>query len=586
MLIMAGNNYKNIAEVLIDQGLLKQKDYLLLKDEAEKLNKSIDELILEKRIVDDEGFIMAKAEFLNLPYVDLREENIPINVLRLIPEEAAVFYRFIPFAREDDELKIAMVDPEDIKALEALKFISLKDKFKPRICLTSKASFNESIRQFKVMKTEIEQVLEGVEGEGKKEDDSYLSIKETAEKIVEETPVSKVVDIILRHALDGRASDIHIEPEEKEIRVRFRVDGVLHASLFLPRRLHMSIVSRIKILSNLKIDEHRRPQDGRFRMAIDGKPIDFRVSTLPTSGGEKVVMRVLDKSVGLQSLESLGLWGKGYKIIAENLKKPYGMILITGPTGSGKSTTLYALLNILNQEGTNIITLEDPVEYYIEGVNQSEVKPEIGYTFAAGLRAILRQDPNVIMVGEIRDRETAELATHAALTGHIVLSTLHTNDAVGVIPRLVDMGIEPFLLTSALNAIIAQRLVRRICDKCVEQYVPPRGISDLIKKELADVPEEVKKDLLKSEQTDDLFKLFRGKGCKQCGNKGTKGRVAIFEILSMSKELEDIVIKSPVDNLIRKEALRQGMVTMKQDGILKVLKGATTIEEVLRATAE
>lgn len=577
--------YKNIAEVLTEQGLLLKKDYVLIAKEAEMTGKSMEDIILAKKLVDEDGMVLARAKFLNLPYVDLREENIPISVLKLIPEEAITFYRFIPFSRNNDEIRIAMIDPEDIKALEALKFITLKNRLRPVIYLTSLSSFNESIRQFKAMRTEIEKVLETVKEE-KKVEDFVGSKEDAAEKIVEETPVSKVVDIILRHALDGKASDIHIEPEEKEIRVRFRVDGVLHASLFLPKRLHLAIVSRVKILSNLKIDEQRRPQDGRFRAVIDGKAIDFRVSTLPTSGGEKVVMRVLDKSVGLQSLESLGLWGKDFETVNANLKKPYGMVLITGPTGSGKSTTLYALLNILNQEGTNIITLEDPVEYYIEGVNQSEVKPEIGYTFAAGLRSILRQDPNVIMVGEIRDRETAELATHAALTGHIVLSTLHTNDSVGVIPRLVDMGIEPFLVTSALNVVIAQRLVRRICDKCIEEYAAPRGISEMITMELDKIVDKDKKTLYKKEHGKDYYKLYRGKGCKYCGNKGTKGRVAVYEVLSMTKKLEDIVIKSPVDNVIRAEAVNQGMTTMKQDGVLKSLKGLTTIEEALRVTME
>lgn len=569
---------------MAEQGLLREKDYLLLVKEAEVSGKSVEEIIAAKKLIDDDGLILAKAKFLNLPYVDLREENIPINVLRLIPEEAITFYKFIPFSKNNDEVKIAMVDPEDIKALEALKFIILKNKFKPVIYLTSAASFNESIRQFRAMRTEIDKVLETAQEE-KKTEDLGENKEDAAEKIVEETPVSKVVDIILRHSLDGKASDIHIEPEDKETRVRFRVDGVLHASLFLPKRLHLAIVSRIKILSNLKIDEQRRPQDGRFRAIIDGRAIDFRVSTLPTSGGEKVVMRVLDKSVGLQSLESLGLWGKDFEIVNANLKKPYGMVLITGPTGSGKSTTLYALLNILNQEGINIITLEDPVEYYIEGVNQSEVKPEIGYTFAAGLRSILRQDPNVIMVGEIRDRETAELATHAALTGHIVLSTLHTNDSVGVIPRLVDMGIEPFLVTSALNVVIAQRLVRRICDKCIEEYAPPRGISEMITMELDKIADKEKRALFKKEPGKD-YRLFRGKGCKYCGNKGTRGRVAVYEVLSMTKKMEDIVIKSPVDNIIRAEAVNQGMTTMKQDSILKSLKGLTTIEEALRVTME
>jgi type II secretory ATPase GspE/PulE/Tfp pilus assembly ATPase PilB-like protein len=366
------------------------------------------------------------------------------------------------------------------------------------------------------------------------------------------------------------------------VRVRYRQDGILHNSLILPKKIGPAVVSRIKILSNLKIDEKRKPQDGRFRIIEKGKQIDLRVSSLPVSMGEKVVMRVLDKEKGLLDLENLGVTGRNYEIIKESIFEPYGMVLITGPTGSGKSTTLYAVLKILNKEGVNIITLEDPVEYAIEGINQSQVKPEIGYTFATGLRSILRQDPDIIMVGEIRDRETAELAVHAALTGHVVLSTLHTNDSVGAIPRLIDMGIEPFLIASSLRAVAAQRLVRRICELCKEEVKITEAIRNTIEKNLSQIPENQKKDL-------DLsggIKIYKGKGCLKCGGTGMKGRVGIFEVFYIDDEIINLLGGKVEEEVLRKTVKNQGMITMKQDGILKVLKGITTLEEIERATEE
>jgi len=556
-----------------------------LKESGEN-NSDIFDVLIKKKDVSEEEITKAKSKFLNVPYVDLKNRIIDNNALKLIPEKAALFYGFMPFEIKDGLLKVAMVNPNNIDAVDALKFISIGHNINTEIYLASKSNFDFSIKQYRTLNEELKDVLKSV--------DQQIIVKEEAEKkkakiekITDEAPVSRIVDIILAHAIEGRASDIHIEPTESELRIRYRLDGILHDSLILPKKISPAVVSRIKILSNLKIDETRKPQDGRFRFIVPNgfgleRSIDLRVSTFPTVTGEKVVMRVLDSSSDISSLENLGVWKKGLKIINENIEKPFGIILITGPTGSGKSTTLYAILKILNKEGVNIVTLEDPVEYFMAGVNQSQIQPEIGYTFASGLRSILRQDPDIIMVGEIRDKETAELATHAALTGHLVLSTLHTNNSIGVIPRLIDMGIEPFLISSSLNVAVAQRLVRKICDYCREETKPSPGAEELIKRELKGIPDDQKKDL----DIKGGIKLFYGKGCKECKQSGFTGRTGLYEVLSMTPELELLMSSKISDAEIVKEAKRQGMITMKQDGVMKALKGLTTVEEVFRVTED
>jgi type IV pilus assembly protein PilB len=408
--------------------------------------------------------------------------------------------------------------------------------------------------------------------------------EEVAERVMAEAPITKIVAVMLRHAQEGMASDIHIEPSENEVRIRFRVDGILYTSIILPKNIHSSVATRIKILSNLKIDETRIPQDGRFHSVIDGKKIDFRVSTFPTSFGEKVVLRLLDPTIGLLNFEQLGLSGYNLKVMQEGIERPFGMILITGPTGSGKTTTLYAILNVLNQTGVNIVSLEDPIEYNIEGINQSQIKPEIGYTFASGLRSILRQDPDIKMVGEIRDEETADLATHSALTGHIVLSTLHTNNAIGVIPRLIDMGVSGFLLPSAVNIAMAQRLIRRLCPQCKKEVDPLPRAKEMIEKELAQIPEQTRKEYL--DILNKGIKIWEAPGCKFCAGKGTKGRIAIYEALHMTPQLDRIIIEGVTETKILEESRRQGMLTMRQDGFLKVLAGTVSLEEVLEAVEE
>lgn len=390
--------------------------------------------------------------------------------------------------------------------------------------------------------------------------------------------IPEIVAASLFLAIRMKASDIHIEAEQESVRLRFRIDGILHDILKVPYFLHAPLVSRIKILSKMKIDEQRVPQDGRFDVVIDERQVDLRVSTMPTVHGEKVVMRLLDKSEGVLSLEQLGVTGSNFDRLVENIDKPYGIILSTGPTGSGKSTTLYAVLTRISKPGVNIITLEDPVEYELPGVNQAQVKPQIGFTFAEGLRSVLRQDPNIIMVGEIRDLETAAMATHAALTGHLVLSTLHTNDAAGALPRLINMGVEPFLITSSINAVIGQRLVRKICDDCREPAAIPPAIKTFVQKELSEVPS----GQLKNINVEQLV-FYHGKGCTKCSN-GYRGRIGIFEVLAMSDKIEELAVRKARATEIKNAAIEAGMITMMQDGLIKTLKGITTIDEVMRVT--
>jgi len=418
-------------------------------------------------------------------------------------------------------------------------------------------------------------------GSGLTEAERIVQIEETA-AVAEEAPIIKIVASTLRSAVEENASDIHIEPQRARLRIRFRVDGDLKEITSLPLELHQPVISRVKVLSNLKIDENRVPQDGRFRTLVFGRDIDFRVSTFPTPVGEKVAIRVLDPTVGLKGVDNLGLSGHNAALVSAALARPYGMILVSGPTGSGKTTTIYALLQILNKETVNVVSLEDPVEYFVDGLNQSQVRPEIGYDFASGLRQVVRQDPDVIMVGEVRDTETAKLAVHAALTGQIVLSTLHTNNAAAVIPRLIDMKVEPFLLPSSLNLMLSQRLVRRLCNSCKKPEAAPQNIQEIIENELNKLPADTKKGLNYKKP----YQVYRAPGCKVCKGKGAVGRVAMFEVLAMTRELENIISAGVSEGKIIDEAKRQGMITLRQDGILKALEGLVGIEEVLRESTE
>ena len=573
-----------LIEYLVKQSIINKEKAGQLEYEAKTSGKREDEIILEKGILTEAPLFEFKSKNLKIPLRTVIADDIPLKVLGLIPYDSAKYYKMIPLEKKDSRVEVGMVCPEDLQAQEALKFLFRQQKFSYSIFLITPTVFENLSKQYQSLKKEVTKALEELEVEMDNGGTEKVPVKrEEFERMAEEAPVTKMVAVILRHAVEGKASDIHIEPTKKESKIRFRLDGILHASLFLPLKIHPAVVARIKILSNLKIDETRLPQDGRFGITVGQKNVDFRVSTFPTALGEKVVLRVLDPQESSMSLEGLGLERRNFEILKRAIARPYGMILVTGPTGSGKTTTLYAVLHILNQEGVNIITLEDPIEYFIEGVNQSQVKSEIGYTFATGLRHILRQDPDIVMVGEIRDQETAVLATQASLTGHLVLSTLHTNNALGVIPRLIDLGVAPFLLPPSLSVCIAQRLVRRLCQYCKKEVSPNPKIKEMIIRDFESLPSLMKKEaggLLKS------FKIYEPAGCKKCNPNGYSGRIGLYEILEMTPELSEIVLKEPTESRIKEEAFRQGMITMKQDGILKILEGVTSVEEVLRAAEE
>jgi type IV pilus assembly protein PilB len=537
--------------------------------------------------VDEMGSdaLRKKAASLKVAFLEKIPRDIHPSVVNIIPSEVAEKHGLAAFEKKGNVLKVGMIDPQNINALNVLRFIAEKEKLEVEVYLVSDEMQREILRSGVGPTEMVNEAVQSYkddfvldEASGSKDDD-----RKKTEQILKDAPVTKLVQVLISHAIEGHASDIHIEPMDHDYRVRFRVDGILHISLIFPKEIGPAVVSRIKILSNLKIEEKRKPQDGRFRLNIDGKDVDFRVSTLPVLLGEKVVMRILDKEEGLADLETLGLMGSSLENIKEAIKESFGMILLTGPTGSGKSTTLYALLKILNREERNIVTLEDPIEYNLEGLNQSQIKPEIGYTFASGLRTVLRQDPNVIMVGEIRDSETAELAVHAALTGHLMFSTLHTNTAIGAIPRLIDMGIEQFLLASSLRMVMAQRLVRKICPECREKKKISVAIKNRILEEIKNVSDgELKKYGIESR---DDFSFYHSKGCERCNDTGFMGRVALYEAVPINEKIKDIIVENRgSESLIKAESERAGFLSMKQDGILKALLGETTIEEVERVS--
>ncbi len=575
---------KSFLDFLVEKKIISTSSAEELDKEIKGTNKTMEEVISEKNLIKEEDLCIFKSQFLKIPYKNLSDFEIEPEIFRIVPLETVQHYRFIPLAIDSKKkiLEAGMLNPNDVNAKEALKFLAHRNNLTPKIFIIGITDFQNILKKYATLKGEVKEALDKLKQEIVEEKHkSPATEKEQIEKIAEEAPISKVVALIIKHALEQRASDIHIEPGEKTTRVRYRVDGVLHVNLTLPLRIHPAIVSRIKILSNLKIDETRKPQDGRFFTDIDGKKIDFRVSTLPTYSGEKVVMRILDPTVGLKSLSDLGLEGRNLDVLNLAIGKPNGMILVTGPTGSGKTTTLYSILHILNQEGVNIVSLEDPIEYYIDGVSQSQVRPEIGYTFANGLRSILRQDPDKIMVGEIRDSETAMLAVHAALTGHLVLATLHTNDAIGVIPRLIDMGVDKYLIPSTLILAIAQRLVQRLCPESKKEVKPSEEILELIESQLKEIGSEI----LNRHNIKKPYILYEPQVSKDCP-KGTKGRVGVFEIVEMTSQLEEIILKDPSELKIKEEAKRQGATSMLQDGIMKALRGIVGLEEVRNEVEE
>lgn len=579
---------KTLLQALLREKLLSEELSKKLLQEASLSGKQVEDLVVDRRLVQEEQLGAAKAKALGIPFKQFQSIEVTEETLALIPEQTVRNYKVVPISKTNDLLVVGMLHPDDTKAQEAVKFIAKQLKLNVGVYLISQSFLDSILRRYSPYKTEVEIAVRALNVENDSEGQRIVALDEKRGKsVTEEAPIIKIVASTLKEAVYQNASDIHIEPQRTRLRVRFRLDGDLQEVATFPIALHQPIVSRVKILSSLKIDETRIPQDGRFRTVLLGRDIDFRVATFPTPAGEKVAIRVLDPQVGLRGLPDMGLLGRNLRVIEAGIAKPYGMVLITGPTGSGKSTTLYALMNMMNKEDVNIVSLEDPVEYFIDGLNQSQVKPEIGYDFASGLRQILRQDPDVIMVGEIRDQETAGLAVHAALTGHIVLSTLHTNNSLGVVPRLIDMKVEPFLIPASVNLMLAQRLVSRLCDACKKPNRASPELQAIIAKTLDALSEEVVKEL--KEQHIPFagpFSTYRAAGCAECHNKGVTGRIALFEVLEMTPELEAVVNANPTEQKILTEAKRQGMTNLRQDGIIKALKGVVSIEDVLRETNE
>jgi len=572
---------KELFNLLREEKLIKEEIGQKLLREARASAKSLEDLIYERNLIPEQKIAEVKSRYLGVPYKKFNLEEIEPRLLKIISEDTSRTYKVVPIKIEGDTLIVGMLNPDDTRAQNALKFIARREDLNLGVYLITPSDLEKVWRKYSPYQTEIEKALQVI-GEIKAPSTQKVVELEKAISAEEEAPIIKIVASTLKEAVEVQASDIHIEPQQNYLRIRFRIDGKLKQVSSLPSELHRPIISRIKVLSNLKLDETRIPQDGRFRTVIYGKHIDFRVATFPTPLGEKVAIRILDPTVGLKGLYELGLEGPNLEATLEALSKPYGMILISGPTGSGKTTSLYALLQKLNQEEVNVVSLEDPVEYFIEGISQSQIKEDIGYSFASGLRQVVRQDPDVIMVGEIRDEETAGLAIQAALTGHILLSTIHTNDAVGVIPRLLDLKVRPFLLPSSLILMLAQRLVARICPFCKKEVQVSEQVQDIIEQELNNLPEKIKSEILGKYQRP--YVLYKGTGCPKCMGKGLKGRIGIFEVLKMTSQLASIIEQGFSREKAEQEAKRQGMITLRQDGIIKALRGETTIEEVLRQT--
>ena len=583
----------NLLTLLSDRGLLTPKQVTAFGDEVRASGHPLEE-ILHKAGISQEEILKVKGEYYNLPTRDLGEGKIPFEILRYIPEESATYYGLAPLAIESGVLEVGLLDPDNIEARDALNFISSKAGLPYKIYIISETDFGSIIKQYRGLTGEVGKALNELESELDTDDaagakssfgseqeietvgkDSVVEKQEdgSAATITEDAPVTKIVATILRYAIEGGASDIHIEAMSDHSRVRFRVDGSLTTSLTLPSKVHSAVVARIKVLSNMRLDEKRKPQDGRFSAHVDGQKIDLRVSTFPTYYGEKVVMRILGVAVKAWTLDSMGFSDRDLELVRNAIKKPYGMILISGPTGSGKSTTLYAMLNEVDREHHNVLSLEDPIEYNIDGVSQSQVKPEIGYSFAAGLRTTLRQDPDIIMVGEIRDKETAQLAVQAALTGHLVLSTIHTNNAAGIVPRLLDMGVDPFLIPPTLILGIAQRLVRTLCPGGGEKVPVKDSLKVMLDQEFADLPPEHKKFLPPMEY------VYRAKPTPDCPN-GTRGRAAVFEVMEMNSPLEKAILAHSPEDEIFAISRKNGMLTMKEHAIIKSVAGQVPFEEV------
>jgi len=574
-------------EELAKRGLINGNQIGEIKSRAKKEHDGDVEKTLIESGIPEKKILEIKGEYLGIPIKNITSEEMSFDALKYISEDSAAHYHFAPIELKDGVLEVGVMDPENIQAMDALQFISAKIGVPFKIFLISKSDYEGVMESYKGLGSQVEKALnelnqeEIAEAKSLNEENLNKEIKNIKEgdeaKIVEDAPVIKIVAVILRNALKENASDIHIEYTGEKVKVRFRVDGVLHTTIVLPPNVYGGIVARIKILAKLRLDEKRKPQDGSFSTNIDGHKVDFRVSTMPAYYGEKVVMRILDSEKGVKPLNQLGLSETNLKIIEEAIKKPYGLVLITGPTGSGKSTTLYSMMNELDKEKSNIVSLEDPVEYHMPDVNQSQMMPEIGYTFASGLRSILRQDPDIIIVGEIRDKETAQLAIQAALTGHLVLSTLHTNNAIGAVPRLVDMGVDPYLIAPTLIVSIAQRLARTIYPSSRKEIPLDESVKEQIEEQLKDLPNEFKPDI-----GDKMYDAVPSPECPS----GTRGRIAVFEMFKIDKEMQAVILKNPTEAAIYKLARSKGMLMMREDAMLKSLQGIIPFSEVYNFSNE
>ena len=570
---------------ILDAGLVTKAQFDKILKKAKKTKKKVGDVLIAEGLINQEDLAKLYAYILGIVFIDLEKETIPPDVLKIIPEPIARSHNIIAFKKEGNNLEVAMLDPEDLRTIE---FIKKKANLKILPRLTTAKSIKNVLTQYqKTLEAEFGDIIKKEAGDIKPIKEEKTEKKEDLRKVAEELPVIRIVDTLLKHAVLQRSSDIHIEPTEKEVIVRYRIDGILHDAMVLPKMVSSGIIARIKVLSRLKLDEHRLPQDGRFKIETGEYKYSIRVSVLPTFDGEKIVMRLLPETSKGFSLESLGLIGEALERVHHNLKKPVGMILVTGPTGSGKTTTLYAMMEILNTPGVNISTIEDPIEYRMPRINQTQVNTKIGLTFASGLRSLVRQDPDIIMVGEIRDKETAGLAINAALTGHLVLSTLHTTNAAGAIPRLVDMKAEPFLISSTLSVIIAQRLVRRLCPESEKYFIKASELKNLSNYcDLDKMLKVLKEDkIIKAKDTFKNIPFFRPKPSKECV-EGYKGRVGIFETLNITETIKELIVKQATTDQIQGQAEKEGMRTMIEDGFVKAVQGMTSLEEVLRVITE
>jgi type IV pilus assembly protein PilB len=565
----------SISDFLIEKKVLNNSDVKKIQDEMNKNHDSFEIAVQNVLGLLPDELLELKSEYYNVPIKKLGDTKVPFEILKYIPEESATHYKFAPIAVDDGFLEVGMLYPDDLEARDALNFISNKEDMPFKVFLISEKDLNNVFEVYKGLSGEVTKALTELETNLTEDDmvETKAAAGQEGARIIEDAPVTKIVGTIMRYAVEGNASDVHIEPLRNQVRIRFRVDGVLNTSLILPPKILSAVVARIKILSQMKLDEKRKPQDSRFSAKIDGRKVDFRVSTFPSYHGEKIVIRILDQEKGVKSLDELGLSENNLKMIKNAIKRPYGMILISGPTGSGKSTTLYSVLKEVDRDSLNVLSLEDPVEYSIDGVSQSQVLPEIGYNFATGLRTTLRQDPDIIMVGEIRDGETAKLAIQAALTGHLVLSTIHTNTACGIVPRLIDMGVDPYLIPPTLILGVAQRLVRNIYPGTGETVKIEGSIKTMIDKQFSDLPQEYRHlipagdEVLKIQPTPE-------------SPSGTKGREAVFEMYAMDRDIESVILNNPIESALYDIVRKKGMITMKEDALIKAMKKTVPFEEV------